>query len=189
MIYYPLSVLMLAGIREVLIITSPEDQPLFRRCSGDGASGGFRLATPSSRSRKGWRRPSSSGEEFVGDVTARGARRQHLLRPRPAGNPAPARARATAGATVFGYQVADPERYGVVAFDHAGTATSTDSLLEASEFVATLERRQGLKVCCPEEIALRMGYVTTRELKSWLSELGKGSYADYVRKMIGPSGT
>jgi glucose-1-phosphate thymidylyltransferase len=157
------------------------------------------------------------------------------------------------GATVFAYEVADPERYGVVAFDHSGKAISieekpkqpqsnwavtglyfydnevvryasevkpshrgeleitdvnrryleagnlhvehmgrgyawldtgtTDSLLEASEFVATLERRQGLKVGCPEEIALRMRYVTLEELEPWLAELGKGPYANYVRRV------
>jgi glucose-1-phosphate thymidylyltransferase len=253
MIYYPLSVLQIAGIREVLVITTPQDQPQFKVLLRDGRQFGMSISYAAQPRPEGLAQAFIIGREFVendscalilGDNIFYG----HVLQELLAGA-----TQRKSGATVFAYEVADPERYGIVAFDAAGKATSieekprnplsnwavtglyfydndvlryasevkpshrgeleitdvnrrylsagkmhvehmgcgyawldtgtTDSLLEASEFVATLERRQGLKICCPEEIALRLGHITPRELGPWLAELGKGAYADYVRRV------
>jgi glucose-1-phosphate thymidylyltransferase len=253
MIYYPLSVLQIAGIREVLVITTPQDQPLFKALLRDGRQFGMSISYAAQPRPEGLAQAFVIGRDFVGNDSCAlilgdnifyGHGLTELL------------ARATkrkSGATVFAYEVADPHRYGIVAFDAAGKATSieekpkkplsnwavtglyfydndvlryasevkpshrgeleitdvnrrylnagkmhvehmgrgyawldtgtTDSLLEASEFVATLERRQGLKICCPEEIALRLGHITPKELGPWLAELGKSAYADYVRRV------
>jgi len=251
MIYYPLSVLQIAGIREVLVITTPQDLPLFKILLRDGRQFGMSISYAPQPRPEGLAQAFIIGHDFIGsdncvlilgDNIFYGHGLPELL------------ARATqrkTGATVFAYEVVDPARYGVIEFDAVGKVKSiaekpkkplsnwaitglyfydndvlryaselkpshrgeleitdinqryleagsmhvermgrgyawldtgtTDSLLEASEYVAMLERRQGLKICCPEEIALRLGYVTPRELAPWLAELGKGAYADYVR--------
>jgi len=253
MIYYPLSVLLLAGVREILLITTPEHQGLFRNLLRDGRQFGASLSYAAQPRPDGLAQAFVIGREFIGnddcalilgDNIFYGQGLAQLL----AGN-----ARRLAGATVFAYEVADPQNYGVVTFDGAGRATSIeekpqrprsnwavtglyfydndvvrharevtpsqrgeleitdinrfylaagklhvermgrgyawldmgtmDSLLEASEFVSTLERRQGLKIGCPEEIALRLGYITIDEVEPWLAELGRGGYADYVRRV------
>jgi glucose-1-phosphate thymidylyltransferase len=253
MIYYPLSVLQIAGIREVLVITTPQDLPLFKILLRDGRQFGMSISYAPQPRPEGLAQAFIIGHDFIGsdncvlilgDNIFYGHGLPELL------------ARATqrkTGATVFAYEVVDPARYGVIEFDAVGKVKSiaekpkkplsnwaitglyfydndvlryaselkpshrgeleitdinqryleagsmhvermgrgyawldtgtTDSLLEASEYVAMLERRQGLKICCPEEIALRLGYVTPRELAPWLTELGKGAYADYVRRV------
>jgi glucose-1-phosphate thymidylyltransferase len=254
MIYYPLSALQIAGIRDVLVITTPHDQKLFKTLLRDGRQFGMSISYASQARPEGLAQAFVIGRDFVesdscalilGDNIFYGHGLSQLL----AGA-----ARQKSGATVFAYEVADPQRYGIVSFDDAGKATSveekpkqtssawavtglyfydndvlryaselkpsrrgeleitdinrryleagklqvermgrgyawfdtgtTDSLLEASEFVAMLERRQGLKICCPEEIALRLGYVTPGDLKPWLAELGRGPYAEYIRKVM-----
>ena len=251
MIYYPLSTLMLAGIREVLIITTPHDNAAFRKLLGDGSQWGMQIEYAVQPDPGGLAQAYIIGADFVGgepsclilgDNIYFGHGLTELL--------ASATAR-DAGATVFAYHVADPERYGVVEFDDAMRALSIeekpvapksnwavtglyfydsqvvdiaanlkpsprgeleitdvnrvylergqlnvelmgrgyawldtgtpDSLLEAAEFVGTLEKRQGFKICCPEEIAYRQGFIDADGLVRCSDALGKGAYAAYVR--------
>jgi glucose-1-phosphate thymidylyltransferase len=253
LIYYPLAVLQLAGIRDVLIIVTPKDLPLFKALLRDGRQFGLSIEYAVQPRPQGLAQAFVIGADFVGaghcalilgDNIFYGHGLPQLL--------AGAIGRHS-GATIFVYEVADPGRYGVVELDAAGRARSitekpqkppsnwavtglyfydndvlryaaelkpsargeleitdlnrryleagrlqverlgrgyawldtgtTDSLLEACEYVAMLERRQGLKICCPEEIALRLGHVTPREIEPWLAELGAGGYADYVRRV------
>jgi glucose-1-phosphate thymidylyltransferase len=253
LIYYPLSTLMLAGIRDILVITTPQDASLFQSMLGDGGQFGLALSYASQPRPEGLAQAFLIGKHFIGDESCAlilgdnifyGHGLRELLR-KAVGR--------THGATIFAYEVSDPERYGVVTFDRSGRPASIEekprypqsnwavtglyfydndvlrfsseivpsprgeleitdinlkyletgrlsvermgrglawldtgtsqSLLEASEFVAVLERRQRLKVCCPEEIALRLGYVTLGELEPWLAKLGKSGYADYVRRV------
>src|SRR5271169_6117747 len=253
MIYYPLSVLLLAGIRDILLITTPHDRPLFETLLRDGRQFGVSIASAMQQRPEGLAQAFLIGRDFIGtdrcalilgDNIFYGHNLPELLK---------SATERQAGATIFAYEVVDPERYGVVAFDAAGRATSieekpkqpkskwavtglyfydnavlgyaaevkpsargeleitdvnrrylnagqlhveqmgrghawldtgtTDSLLGASEFVAVLERRQGLKICCPEEIALRSGFVTIEQMDSWLKSFGNSPYAAYVRSM------
>ena len=254
MIYYPLSTLMLAGIREVLIITTPHDNESFRRLLGDGSQWGMRIEYAVQPSPDGLAQAYIIGADFVagepsclvlGDNIFFGHDLTALLET--------ARDR-TEGATVFAYHVADPERYGVVEFDSEMRAISIeekpvrprspwavtglyfydsdvvdiaanlkpsargeleitdvnraylergklrvelmgrgfawldtgtpDSLLDAAQFVGTLEKRQGMKICCPEEIAYRQGFIDASGLEACALALGKGDYARYVRALI-----
>ncbi len=253
MIYYPLSVLMLAGIRDVLIITTPEDQEGFQRLLEDGSQFGINLSYAVQPSPDGLAQAFIIGEEFIGqdnvclvlgDNIYYGQGFSQLLQS--------AAARET-GATVFGYQVTDPERFGVVAFDDNKRAVSIeekpekpksnyavtglyfydndvvdiaksvqpsargeleitsvnqaylergdlnvellgrgyawldtgtyDSLHEAAGFIETLEKRQGLKVACLEEVAYRMGYIGRDVLLEQAELLKKNSYGEYLRKL------
>ena len=253
MIYYPLSTLMLAGIREVLIITTPHDAAGFRHLLGDGSQWGMELSYAVQPEPKGLAQAFTIGADFVaggpsclvlGDNIFFGHGLADVL--------TQARERQS-GATVFAYHVADPERYGVVDFDdqmralsieekpaepkshwavtglyfydeqvvdiaaniqpsargeleitdvnraylargqlrvevmgrgYAWLDTGTpDSLLDAAEFVSTLERRQGMKIACPEEIAWRSGFIDDAGFESSLARLGKGEYASYLRKL------
>ncbi|UZE48119.1 glucose-1-phosphate thymidylyltransferase RfbA [Rhodopseudomonas sp. P2A-2r] len=250
MIYYPLSTLMLAGIREILIISTPHDLPLFQALLGDGNRWGLSLSYAEQPKPEGLAQAFIIGAKFVeggpsalilGDNIFFGHGLPDLM--------ASATARRS-GATVFAYHVADPERYGVVAFDAEGQATSIeekplqpksnfavtglyfydqqvvdiaakikpsargeleitdlnrvylergelgvqkmgrgftwldtgtpDSLLEAAEFVATLERRQGFRIACPEEVAFNQGYIDRAQLAKLGEALGKSDYAKYV---------
>ena len=253
LIYYPLTTLMLAGIREVLVITTPHDAAGFERLLGDGSQWGMSISYAVQPEPKGLAQAFTIGADFVsggpsclvlGDNIFFGHGLAALL--------AQARNR-TSGATVFAYQVVDPERYGVVDFDpdmralsieekpaapksnyavtglyfydeqvvdiaaniqpsdrgeleitdvnrayleqrqlhvelmgrgYAWLDTGTpDSLLQAAEFVATLERRQGMKVACPEEIAWRGGLIDEAGLERAANRLGKSDYASYLRQL------
>ncbi|MBA3730079.1 MAG: glucose-1-phosphate thymidylyltransferase RfbA [Sphingomonas sp.] len=253
MIYYPLTTLMLANIREVLVITTPHEAAAFRHLLGDGSQWGMELSYAVQPEPKGLAQAFTLGADFVagepsclvlGDNIFFGHGFPEIL--------LAARQRKR-GATVFGYQVADPQRYGVVAFDDERRASSIeekpaqpksnwavtglyfydeqvvdiaanirpsargeleitdvnraylekgelhvetmgrgfawldtgtpDSLLEASEFVATLERRQAMKIACPEEIAWRNGFIDDEGLERAITRLGKGEYASYLRRV------
>ncbi len=255
MIYYPLSVLMLAGVREVAIITTPQDQAQFVRLLGDGSRWGLSFDWIAQPSPDGLAQAYLLAEEFLagspsimvlGDNIFYGAGMQTLL------------ARAAArekGGSVFGYRVADPERYGVVEFDKEGRAVSIvekpekprspfavtglyfldaeapararavkpsargeleivsvldtyleegalsvermgrgyawldtgthDSLLEAGEFVRTIEKRQGLKIGCPEEIAFEQGWIDPDALRALAQPLTKTEYGKYLMRLAG----
>ena len=254
MIYYPLSVLQIAGIREILVITTPQDAPLFKTLLRDGRQFGLSISYAVQPRPEGLAQAFIIGREFIGNDNCALILGDNIFYGHGLADVLAAATRRKSGATVFAYEIADPQRYGIVAFDSSGKATSieekpndpksnwavtglyfydnevvryadeakpsprgeleitdinkryldaghlhverlgrgfawldtgtTDSLLEASEFVATLERRQGLKISCPEEIALRMGTVTPKQMEPWLGELGKGGYASYVRRVI-----
>jgi glucose-1-phosphate thymidylyltransferase len=253
MIYYPLSVLLLAGIRDILVITTPPQLALFRSLLRDGRQFGAAISYASQPQPEGLAQAFMIGRDFVGDDGCALILGDNIFYGQGLGQLLASTARRSAGATVFAYEVADPRQYGVVTFDGAGRATSMeekpvrprsnwavtglyfydndvvryarevrpsargeleitdinrryldegrlhvermgrgyawldmgtmDSLLEASEFVSTIERRTGLKIGCPEEIALRLGHVTAGELEPWLAELGSSGYADYVRRI------
>jgi glucose-1-phosphate thymidylyltransferase len=259
MVYYPLSVLLLAGIRDVLIITSPQDRPLFESLLRDGRQFGVSIRYAVQPRPEGLAQAFLIGREFIGtercalilgDNIFYGDSLPELLK---------SAVNRTSGATIFAYEVVDAERYGVVSFDSTGRATSIeekpkhseskwavtglyfydnrvvhyaeevrpsargeleitdlnrryletgqlrvermgrgyawldtgtmDSLLGASEFVAILERRQGLKICCPEEIALRSGFITLDEMEPWLKQFGNSAYAAYIRRVAPPAPT
>ena len=254
MIYYPLSILMLSRIREILLITTPEDQAAFWNLLGDGSQWGISLSYAAEPSPDGLAQAFIIGRDFIGadpcalvlgDNIFYGHGLTELLR---------RVAQRTEGATVFGYYVRDPERYGVVAFDDNGRARSivekpalpesnwavtglyfydntvvdvareiapsprgeleiTDvnrvylerhalhveqlgrgyawldtgthgSLLQASEFVRTVEERQGLKIACVEEIAHRMGYIDAEQLLRLADPLKKSGYGEYLLSLI-----
>jgi glucose-1-phosphate thymidylyltransferase len=254
MVYYPLSTLMLAGIREVLLISTPQDTPRFEQLLGDGSRWGMRISYAVQPKPEGLAQAFIIGRGFLaggpsalvlGDNIFFGHDLVGLL--------AKADAQAS-GATVFAYHVKDPQRYGVVAFDEKGNATSIEekpaqprsscavtglyfydaqvcdiaskvkpsprgeleitdvnraylsqkalhvqmmgrgfawldtgtheSLLEASHFIQTLEKRQGLKVACPEEIAWRSGWITSDQLLALAQPMGQSGYGDYLRALV-----
>src|SRR5665213_3760513 len=253
MIYYPLTTLMLAGIRDILIISTPQDLPLFNALLGGGEQWGISLHYAAQPRPEGLAQAFIIGADFVrggpsalvlGDNIFFGHGLPDLL------SSATAR---TVGATVFAYHVADPERYGVVGFDETGRATSIeekpklpksnfaitglyfydrqvidiaatirpsargeleitdvnryylergllavepmgrgfawldtgtpDSLLAAADFVATLEKRQGFRIACPEEIAFNQGFIDRAQLRKLGAALGNGDYARYVQEL------
>jgi glucose-1-phosphate thymidylyltransferase len=254
MIYYPLTTLMLAGIRDILLITTPEDQALFRRLLGEGSQFGIRLAYAAQEKPRGLADAFLVGRDFVardrvalvlGDNIFYGHELTTLLA-RGAGR--------KSGATVFAYPVNDPQRYGVVAFDAQGKAVSIEekpkqpksryvivglyfydnrvvdiasglrpsargeleitdvnraylergeldviamgrgmawldtgtheTLLEAAHFIETIERRQGLKIACPEEIAYRMGFIRADDLRRLAESLAKSGYGRYLLRIL-----
>lgn len=254
MVYYPLSTLMLAGIREILVISTPHDLPLFRRLLGDGTQWGLELSYAEQPSPDGLAQAFHIGESWIdgqpsalilGDNVFYG----HGL----TGALASAAARAE-GATVFGYYVSDPERYGVVSFDERGDVVSLEekpkkprsnyavvglyfydkdvcalarslkpsprgeleitdlnnlylskkmlrvetlgrgtawldmgthqSLLQASNFIETIETRQGLKVACPEEIAYHRGWISAEQVERMAHALHKSGYGQYLKMIL-----
>ncbi|MHB0997199.1 MAG: glucose-1-phosphate thymidylyltransferase RfbA [Elusimicrobiales bacterium] len=256
MIYYPLSALMLAGIREILIISTPKDLPRFKDIFGDGSAWGLKLSYEEQPAPNGIAQAFLIGEKFIGNDEACLVLGDNIFY----GHGLPEAFRkavdtAKAGqATVFGYYVNDPERYGVVDFDKSGKALSIeekpaqpksnyavtglyfypkgvaavaksikpsargeleitdvnkeylkkdilkvellgrgyawldtgtfDSLLEAGEFIATVERRQGLKIACIEEIAYGQGWINKEALLKIADGLNKNSYGAYLRKLV-----
>jgi len=252
MIYYPLSALLLAGIRDILIISTPQDTPRFQQLLGDGARWGIKLQYAVQASPDGLAQAFLIGEDFIGDSPSALVLGDNIFFGHDLGKRLEAADASTAGATVFAYPVTDPERYGVVEFDAAGHAVSLeekpkqpksryavtglydqqvvglakalkpsprgeleitdlnrlyldagqldvqrfgrgdawldtgthDSLLEASAFVQTLEKRQGLKVCCPEEVCWRQGWINDAQLEALAAPLAKSGYGQYLQQIL-----
>jgi glucose-1-phosphate thymidylyltransferase len=254
MVYYPLSTLMLAGIRDVLVITTPEDQPNFRRLLGDGRSLGISIAYAVQPRPEGLAQAFVIGREFIGESNVALALGDNIFYGAGFADLLRAAAARREGATVFAYRVKDPQRYGVVEFDAAGKAvglqekpkeprsafavtglyfydnevvriaaalapsprgeleitdvnlaylakrrlhvevlgrgtawldTGThESLLQASTFIQAIEQRQGLKVCCPEEVAYKMGFITAEDVLRIAASMDKNEYGQYLRGVI-----
>ncbi|RUO78720.1 glucose-1-phosphate thymidylyltransferase RfbA [Pseudidiomarina taiwanensis] len=254
MIYYPLSVLMLAGIQEILIITSPEDQEGFVRLLGDGSQWGLSLNYATQQSPDGLAQAFIIGERFIGNDSVCLVLGDNIYYGQGLSKMLQTAVQRSSGATVFGYQVNDPERFGVVEFDDkrkvisieekpkqpksnyavtglyfydndvieiaksvkpsargeleitsvnqaylergdlnvellgrgfAWLDTGTfDSLHEAASFIETLEKRQGLKIACLEEISFRMGFIDVEKLAHLAESLKKNSYGVYLQKLV-----
>ena len=254
MVYYPLSVLMLAGIREILLISTPEDLPLFERLLGDGSQFGISLSYAAQSRPEGLAQAFHIGADFVGDAPSALVLGDNIFYGQNFVEAIEAADARREGATIFGYHVAEPTAYGVVEFAPDGRVLSIEekpvnpksnfavpglyfyddrvvglardlkpsargeleitdlnrlylesgklqveqlgrgtawldtgtheSLMEAAEFVSVIERRQGLKIACLEEIALRNKWIDQAELEKQISRLGKSSYGAYLRRLL-----
>ena len=254
MIYYPLSVLMLAGIRDIMLISTPQDTPRFQELLGTGEQWGLNLAYAVQPSPDGLAQALIIGSEFVGNGPCSLILGDNIFHGDQLSDAVRRAAALKAGATVFAYPVNAPERYGVVSFDDKGRAQTLEekppkprsryavtglyfydqnaadyarslkrsdrgeleitdlnrvyleqgslnvellgrgtawldtgtheSLLQASVFIETLETRQGMKICCPEEIAFRMDYIGIEDLAELASNLGKSTYGKYLRELV-----
>ncbi len=250
MIYYPLSVLMLSGIREILVISTPEDLPSFQKLLGDGSQFGIVLEYAVQPSPDGIAQAFLIGEKFIGDANVSLVLGDNIFYGQHFSDSLAKATKQASGATIFAYHVTDPQRFGVVEFDKNGAALSIeekplrpksnyavtglyfydnavveiakqlrpsarneleitdinnaylqrqhlqvqllgrgfawldtgthDSLLEAGQFVNTIEKRQGLKVACLEEIAFRQGWLSADELKAQAAKLQKTNYGQYL---------
>ena len=254
MVYYPLTTLMLAGIREILVISTPQDTPRFRELLGDGRDWGLQLSYAVQPHPGGLAQAYLIGRDFVGDRASALILGDNIFHGHDLATTLQRATASASGATVFAYPVKDPERYGVVEFDSAGRAVSIEekpakpksryavtglyfydqrihdivaklkpsargeleitdvnrgyleagalsvevmgrgsawldtgtheSLLEAAHFIETIERRQGLKIACPEEIAYRMKYIDAAELEKLAQPMKKNSYGEYLLAIL-----
>jgi glucose-1-phosphate thymidylyltransferase len=254
MVYYPLSTLMLAGMREILVISTPQDTPRFRELLGDGREWGLELSYAVQARPEGLAQAFLVGRDFVGSSPSCLILGDNIFHGHDLAPALQAANAAASGATVFAYPVKDPERYGVVEFDAAGRAVSIEekpprpksryavtglyfydaqvvgiasalkpsargeleitdvnrvylergalsvqvmgrgtawldtgtheSLLEAAHFIETIERRQGLKIACPEEIAFRMGYIDAGALERLAEPMKKNAYGQYLLEVL-----
>jgi glucose-1-phosphate thymidylyltransferase len=254
MIYYPLATLMLAGIRDVLVISTPQDAPRFEQLLGDGARWGMNFSYAVQPRPEGLAQAFIIGRSFIGNNPCGLVLGDNIFHGHELGAFMQSAATKRTGASVFAYAVNDPERYGVVEFDAAGRAVSIEekprepksryavtglyfydnqvldiaktlkpsargeleitdinrtylemgqlnvavmgrgyawldtgtheSMLEAALFIETIERRQGLKIACPEEIAYRMGYIGAAELEALAVPLAKSGYGEYLRRVL-----
>jgi len=254
MIYYPLSTLMSAGIRDILLITTPEDQPAFQKLLGNGSQWGITLSYEVQPTPAGLAQAFIIGENFIDGQSVSLILGDNIFYGHGLRTQLKAAAQQSSSATVFAYHVKDPERYGVVHFDGDGKAlgieekpvrpksnyavtglyfydqrvvefannlkpsargeleitdinrlylddgslnvevlgrgaawldTGThDSLIEAAQFVQIIERRQGLKICCPEEIAYKNGYIDAKQVAVLAENLGKSGYGEYLSDML-----
>jgi glucose-1-phosphate thymidylyltransferase len=254
LVYYPLATLMLAGIRDVLLISTPEDGPLFQRLLGDGTQWGMRIAYAIQREPRGIAQALVIGADFIGAAPVCLVLGDNLFYGHGLPEQLHAAAARGAGATVFAYYVRDPERYGVVEFDATGRAIGLEekptaprshyavtglyfydaacvgiaralkpsgrgeleitdvnraylargalqvevlgrgvawldtgthaSLLQAANFVETIEARQGLKICCPEEIAYRQGFIDRAQLQRLAQGLKRTGYGEYLESVL-----
>lgn len=258
MIYYPLATLMLAGIRDILVISTPRDVPSFQALLGDGSKWGLNIEYTVQPNPEGLAQAYVLGADFVGSSPSALILGDNIYYGHGITDLFASAMARPSGATVFAYHVNDPERYGVVEFDQAMRAVNIeekparprsrwavtglyfydgsvvdiaadlkpsargeleitdvnrtylergqlsveimgrgyawldtgtpDSLVEAAEFVRTLERRQGFKISCPEEIAYQMGFIDQRQLERLADELGKSAYGQYLRQIVLPAG-
>jgi glucose-1-phosphate thymidylyltransferase len=253
MIYYPLSTLMLGGIRDILIISTPQDKPLFQRLLGDGGEIGLRFSYATQETPRGLADAFIVGRDFIGSDSVALVLGDNIFYGHGLPSMLSAASFRKKGATVFGYIVNTPEQYGVVELDHTGRALSIEekpkqpksnvavtglyfydndvveiaarikpsargeieitdvnnaylergnlyvevlgrgfawldtgthsSLVEASHFVQILEQRQGLRIACPEEIALRQGYISLQAFEKVAEKTAKSSYGEYLKSV------
>ncbi|HEV8647804.1 MAG TPA: glucose-1-phosphate thymidylyltransferase RfbA [Burkholderiales bacterium] len=254
MVYYPLTTLMLSGIRDVLVISTPQDTPRFRQLLGDGARWGMNLSYAVQPSPDGIAQAFLIGREFIGRESCALVLGDNIFYGHDLSATLQRAAGGKSGATVFAYPVNDPQRYGVIEFDRAGRAMSIEekprqpksryaltglyfydnevveiaaslkpsargeleitdvnrrylergrlevivmgrghawldtgtheSLLEAARFIETIERRQGLKIACPEEVAYRMGFIGADALRKLAESMGESAYGRYLLQVL-----
>jgi glucose-1-phosphate thymidylyltransferase len=258
MVYYPLSTLMLAGVRDILIISTPQDTPRFEQLLGDGKRWGINLSYAIQPSPDGLAQAFIIGERFIGSDPCALVLGDNIFYGHDLARDLKKAAAKTSGATVFAYRVNDPQRYGVVEFDASGRAVSLEekpakpksrfavtglyfydndvvsvakslrpsprgeleitdlnrvylergaldvvtmgrglawldtgtheTLLEAGQFIETIERRQGLKICCPEEIGWREGWISSAELQALAMPLKNSGYGSYLLSILNEPG-